>query len=100
MPDDDPNRTLRRLDTAANRLNAGLLSAIRWLLMAAGALLAVAATAYAGLWVLDLLSWGSSLEDYQPWLEGPAISTDKPTDCLSTYDSPGSATVYLSPREC
>lgn len=101
MPEASSDKILQSLDSAASRVNAWVLSGVRWLLLAVVGVLALAAVAYAGLWLLDLLSWGSTLEDYQPWLEGQSISTDKPADCVSpSNDSPGSGTVHISPREC
>lgn len=68
VPHRTPSR-LQRLDSAAERLNRWIWrAAARVLRLIVGACL-IALAVYAGLWVLDLMSFGSELSDWQPFLE-------------------------------
>lgn len=85
MNDDTAKRPgrLTRVDARADAMATAILGGLWKLAILAGALLGVAIALYIGLWALDLLSWGSELEDYVPWMEVD-VSPNKPADCPST----------------
>ena len=60
---------LGRADALADRLVDAYLRLLRRLLIAVAAGVCALVALYVALLVLDLLSWGSQLEDYQPLME-------------------------------
>lgn len=80
MPRDEHRGSrLRRADEVAGDLAGGIVRVV-------AVLVAIALVLYAGLWVLDLLSFGSELDDFN--LQ-PNISVGEPPRC-----EPGEAARY------
>lgn len=64
------------------------------------ALCAFAVVAYIALWALELLSWGSSFEDYVPWLE-MNVSPEAPSGCDSArFEDLTGREFHVAPHGC